>query len=451
MRIRNFFSGLHFLLQGLIVLALVVVCFLVLREFNVRMDFSKNKVYSLSTQSIQILKSFGGEPIRAFAFYRDDQPARYQLKMLFREYAHQDSHFTYRLIDPDRMPQLAKKYRVDAYETIVIEAKGKQGRTRQGTEQAITNALAKLLSTEKKRIAFTTGYGGPSIDDNTSNTGYGRFKTALSDANYQVRETVLSRDGISQGTDLLVIGGLHTDLMPREINLIESYLKHGGDLLVLIDPVDPGDGKNVQEFLRRYGVELGNDVIVDKLSKLFGADYLIPLVTEYKPHDITQGFRLATFFPIARTVWRAKEIPEGLNVTEIAWTGPGSWAETDLKKLQDDESDFDPVHDRMGPLPIAAAVSKTSQAGRMVVIGDSDFTGNAYLNLAGNRDFILNVVAWLAGEDFLISIRPRARDDEPLFLKETDQTYLFYVPFMGLPFLTFIMGTVVFFWRRRYL
>ena len=74
----------------------------------------------------------------------------------------------------------------------------------------------------------------------------------------------------------------------------------------------------------------------------------------------------------------------------------------------------------------------------------------SHLYKAFNKDFILNVIAWLAGDELAISIRPRSREATPLYLKETDQQFLFYGPVLGLPFSFFVAGTCVFFWRKRF-
>ena len=240
------------------------------------------------------------------------------------------------------------------------------------------------------------------------------------------------------------------DLLPAELEVIRNYLGGGGSVLVLVDPVDQGEGKNLEQFLLEYGVQLGGDVIVDKLSKLFGADYLIPLIMEYKPHAITRGFRMTSFFPIARSVRKADEVPARWEVSEIAWTGVGSWAETNLKDLGEGKAEFNQAEDLPGPLPVVAAVQKVKARGRLVVFGDSDFVANGYLNFSGNKDFILNAIAWLSEDELAISIRPRAREATPLYLKETDQQYLFYVPVLGLPLTFLITGTGIFFWRRRF-
>jgi len=450
-KLKNLLSSLHLVVLLSVAFLVVLFCYLILRSHHLRLDLSKGNVYSLSVASIQTLEALRDEPIRAVGFFRDNHPLKQEVKELFEEYAYHHPNFKYVFYDPDRMPAKARAYQVDAYETIVLEVKGKREKTKLLTEEAITNLLARLYRDELKSIYFAVGHEEPSLADADTTASYTLLRDRLTDANYEVKETVLLRQGLpEEGVHLLVVGGPRVDLLPEELVVIRKYLASGGRLLVMIDPVNKGEGKNMMSFLREYGITLGEDIVVDKLSKLFGGDYLIPIVTDYRAHAITKGFQLASFFPLARTVKKAENAPEGFEISELAWTGTGSWAEKNLTKLEGGVVDFNETEDTVGPVPIAIAVEHPEQEWRIVVVGDSDFVTNTYLNLSGNKDFILNVCAWLTGDEFQIAIRPREREATPLFLREVDQQFLFYVPVMGLPILSLVTGTGVFFWRRRY-
>ena len=296
MRLRNFFSSFHFILVLAIALSIVILSYLIVRTYRFRFDFSEGKIYSLSSQSLQVLDELKKTPVRVYAFFREESNARMILENLLKEYAYRHGNFHYQFYDPDRMPAQAKKYQIDEYDTIVFETRDRREKTRQITEEAITNALAKLLSRETKRVVFASGYGGPSLDETKDKYGYGILKQKLTNFNYEVKETILLKDGIAKGDDLVVLGGPRTDLLPEEIKVLRDYLKRGGNLLVLIDPYERGEGRNLTNFLSDYGFELKETVIIDKLSKLFGTDYLVPLITDYKPHPITKDFRMACFF-----------------------------------------------------------------------------------------------------------------------------------------------------------
>lgn len=448
--IKNVFSSIHFLIVLLAAFLIAIFGYLSLQTYHWRFDLSEGKVYSLSSQTLQLLKAHSSEPIRVWAFFTEDQPFRVQLDDLLKEYSNHHKNFYYQFYDPDRNPAKAKQYQVDSYGTIVVEAYGKRELTKQVSEEALTAVLGRLLKNETKRIVFAAGYGGPSIKEETGKAGFGLLARQLKNSHYDVQETVLSRDKISKGTDLFVLGGPRVDLLPAELTIIDEYLETGGSALFLIDPVETGEGKNVEQYLLKYGIQLGNNVIVDKVSKLFGADYLIPLVTDYAEHTITGSFQLAAFFPLARSVSESSEVPKDVEVTELALTGDGSWAETDLARLKEGTAELDRTKDQTGPLPIAVIAQNRKNKSRVIVFGDSDFATNAYLNLSGNKDFILNAISWLAADELSIAIRPRKREITPLYLKETDQEFLFYVPVLGLPLISMGLGTGVFFWRRRY-
>lgn len=435
-----------------IVLAFLIVVFgyFVGRAYHARFDLSEGKIYSLSPQTLQVLDQLKGEPIRAHAFFTDDQPAREELRDLLKEYASHHPNFSYEFYDPDRMPLKAKQYRIDAYGTLVLEMKGQHEKTKRISEEAVTNLLIKLQSRPQRTAVFATGHGGPDVNDAKGQQGAGFFKTALLDAHYEVKEIVLLQDPLPEKTDILIFLGPQVDILPEELEVIKAYFEREGNVLMLLDPVDSGEGKNTENFLLSYGLRLGHDVVVDKVSKLFGADYLIPLVSEYKPHVITNDFRIASFFPIARSIRKAEPIPAGFQVEEIASTSAGSWAESDLKNLEEGKAEFKEGEDVKGPVPLAAVISREGAKGRFAVFGDSDFATNAYLGLSGNKDLLLNSVAWLSGDESTITIRPRARKSTPLYLKQSEQAFLFYVPVLGLPALFFVAGTAVFFARRRF-
>ena len=46
-----------------------------------------------------------------------------------------------------------------------------------------------------------------------------------------------------------------------------------------------------------------------------------------------------------------------------------------------------------------------------MLVGDSDFAANEFVNLSGNRDFFLNTLSWLAEEENLIAVRPEGVAD----------------------------------------
>ena len=96
----------------------------------------------------------------------------------------------------------------------------------------------------------------------------------------------------------VIIAGPKKPLLATEIDSLKQYLQKGGKLLVMLDPYQDG---GLNDFLQGYGVELHDDIVIDKLSRVFGGSFLMPVVTQYGPHKITDGFNIATFYPEARS------------------------------------------------------------------------------------------------------------------------------------------------------
>jgi ABC-type uncharacterized transport system involved in gliding motility auxiliary subunit len=84
----------------------------------------------------------------------------------------------------------------------------------------------------------------------------------------------------------------------------------------------------------------------------------------------------------------------------------------------------------------------------VAAFGDADFASNALLPFAGNRDFFLNTVAWLAEDADLISIRPREPEDQRLFLSQAQQQTIAFVALLLLPGLFVGLG-IWSWWSRR--
>ena len=127
-------------------------------------------------------------------------------------------------------------------------------------------------------------------------------------------------------------------------------------------------------------------------------------VRRYEPHPITRDFNFVTLFVRARPVMIASDSTvAGLDARYLAVTDDASWGEVDESSFAKGRAARD-GDDLAGPLPIAAAAKRTPMvasgsgvgagiASRVVLIGDSDFAGNAMLGVLGNTDANANDLA----------------------------------------------------------
>jgi len=83
-----------------------------------------------------------------------------------------------------------------------------------------------------------------------------------------------------------------------------------------------------------------------------------------------------------------------------------------------------------------------------VVVGDSDFVNNEYIQKMYNADLFLNMVNWLSGEDAYISIRPKATRGSMLLMTPEQTQTIFFNSVLIFPELLLLIGLAIW-WRRR--
>jgi ABC-type uncharacterized transport system involved in gliding motility auxiliary subunit len=440
--------------------ALVAVNYLGSR-YHVQYDLTANKVFSLSPQSIQVLRGLK-KPIKFYGFVENGHDPAAQ--SLYQEYGYASPLVSYELVDPNRHPELAEKYKVATMNTTHIQYGGENGQgtnVTDMTEEALTNGLLKLTSSSNKTVCFTSGEGEPDPNESNDPNGFGDFRTALQGENYQIKSiNLVTENAVPDDCTVLAVAGPTRPLVPHAIDIINQYLKGGGRALVMLRPPRPDqsiDETALATLMNQWGVKAGDNVVVDQVVRLFAGPALglDPLVKTYNPHEITANFTNQTVFPMVRTVDPIDPAPSGLVVTPLALTSDTSWAETDLKGIFERQSVAFTPSDRKGPVPVAVAVSAQLPVfdhgkgeARLVVFGDTDFANNQNLNNFFNRDFIMNSVDWLAGEANSITIRPRSLRASRFNLTTAEFDIVFVMSVLLLPEMLLIIGIAVW-WERR--
>src|SRR5690349_17220527 len=180
-------AGANLAVYTLVVLAIIVLVNWFVNNHDRKWDLTPNKNYSLSSQSVKLLKGLDRD-ITIYVF--DRKGALREGRDLLDNYSKASHRLTVRYVDPDREPAISRQMGVRTYGTVVV-ASGDRHYEAQGgvTEEAVTNALIRLLKGQKT-IYFIQGHGERDLD-NTERTGYDRVKKQLENENYVVKTLVL--------------------------------------------------------------------------------------------------------------------------------------------------------------------------------------------------------------------------------------------------------------------
>jgi len=111
---------------------------------------------------------------------------------------------------------------------------------------------------------------------------------------------------------------------------------------------------------------------------------------------------------------------------------------------------FDKRRDIPGPVMVAMALQRTvnQHEQRIVVVGNGAYLANSFAGNGGNVDLGMNMVNWLASDEHLITLQPRAARDSNLVLNKRQLAMIGISFLLGLPLLLAGIGGFIW-WRRR--
>jgi len=445
--IRSYFSrrsgklGTNTLVMSGAVIAIVGLVNVLGYRHHKRIDLTTEQLYSLSDQTRKIVSSLN-QDVEVMRFHKEEDQL---LKDRMQEYRDLSRRVTYQLIDPQDKPDVAKKHGITHLGETIVVSGARTERLEETGEQAITNAILKVTRDKLKKICFIEGHGEKSLSPSEKDQGenYSAVDRALKNENYQTASInlVTSRE-VPSDCDVLVLAGPKQGLLTQETAMIGKYLEGGGKAMLLLDPqMNP----NLGDVLSGWGIQLGDDLILDQSAVGIQLGQAVPIARAAGSHPITKDFgRSMMLFPLARSVSTSSG-GEAAS-TELLKTSDESFAKTDYK---DGRAEFTSGKDKRGPITIAVAGTKMAgdKESRLLVVGDSDFAADAYVENVRNGDLFLNSINWLAQDEELISIRPRSPTDRKITMTGSQRNMLFWLTVIFMP--GAVIGSGIYIWWKR--
>ncbi len=460
-----------------------------------RSDLTASNEYQLSSQSLNAIENLK-EDLEIFIFLRSDSSqdklSINRTEDLLSEFSKNSNKYnlTYKHIDPDLDPNLASSLNVDRYlagrdlPVLILKLKESQrisyvvGKDPNESidvfsEKDLISALLVVNQIKQKIVLFLSGHEERDITNiDKASESFGQAKISLERDNYIVNSVTsdeLSRLLLSGNREAfpaaLIIADASDEILSSEQNLIQEYVRLGGNLMLLLEPDSPS---GLSKLVAPWGVVSGNGTLVDTAS------YVAPNIEflqikdsnlQIPEHPITHNFDVM-YFPGSKFIGLSLK-PDEIALTEngrpyinaepIAYTTLNSWEETSNESIN-----FDGEYELAGPLPIILAVESIAAinespvknergdyvTSKLIISGDTDFASNKFLFSAKNEDLFANSVNWLTSDVELISIRPKIKVFRELVLTQDERNFVRWSGWIFLPGISIFLALWSW-WRRR--
>ncbi|HVU01428.1 MAG TPA: GldG family protein [Polyangiaceae bacterium] len=482
---------------GVLAAGIIAVCVNVLsHRFYKRWDVTSSGLYTLSQATLETLHGLS-DPVDVIVFLSASDPLNTSVQHMLAAYGSETKLLRPRFVDPDRSPAefiaLQKEYGIVAGKTedgrvvtdaslviahgpqhwfvttedmVVYDEKDNQARPK--LEQALTEGIRNVLSREKTEVCFTTGHQEISADDGGSR-GLAELKYHIQKDNYATKTVDLASPDKRETLDgcrVVVVAGPDVPVSQAAAARLEAYFVHGGNVLVLANPILDDENRirdsGLGRLLSSAGIEFGGDFIVERDPALrmpqgLGETYF----ATPKAHDITAGLvvddevKLRPVLTASQSLRATKDsVAKPLLVTSALAFGV-----KDIRPFVEEGKAVEKHSgDTSGPFVVAMAAERDRPEGshekhgpRLVAIGTANVAfGQTFRDatLLGNRVFVESAISWLAAKPAIVSVPEKPSHPVGLSLTEDALSEVLRYVLVYMPGAALVLGGLILVRRR---
>ncbi len=346
----------------------------------------------------------------------------------------------------------------------------------EGLEYEISSII-KRMTQKKRKVAFTTGHGEQDLTQGFT------FLKHVVDQEFDSTTVNPSTTAIGDDVDALVVGGPKQAFDDKGRHEIDSFLMKGRGVIFLVDGMalsaprggmpqmaaQPKVGQvnqtGLNELLEKYGFKIGEDFVFDRQNvpgpvdvggrkMLKNLPVFVGVKTDQadKDNSILAGVNAVVFpFPssveLVGPLASGKAQAPGAKLWTLAATSPEAWKQTgffffapmaEMEEAKDpkDHGVFGLAYAYQGILksayPPPGAVpgmsvpdnmpaAESRKPVRLMVVGDSDFASDEYLQVArylpfyqGGAQMLFNAVSWTMEDEALTPVRSKTVAARPI-------------------------------------
>ncbi len=476
---RKWGVGLHVCLLIFLVFSVVLMVNYISREYFLRFHLSTRTRIDLSPLTTGLLRSFTNQV--NVTLYYDQQESLYStVTDLLNEYKLVNPSISVQTVDYLRNAGEAQKvkagYKLGSTtdkNLVIFDCEGRvekvegdalaqytleqtPGETENKVRRKVTAflgetafdaALLSVTNPKKLNVYFLQGHYEHPIDSGDEQIGYLKFAASLQQNNLRVQPlSLLGTNPVPMDCNLLIIAGPGSAIPAVELDKIDQYLSQGGRLFALFNFGSLHKETGLERILAKWGVEVGNNVVVDPehSESGSGSDLVVSAFSKHPLVNPLLGSGLYLIQPRTVTNLNLRMQPaDAPHVETIAYSGQHSFLRGD------------PTPRPNFPLMVAVekgipGVVTERGATRMVIVGDSLCLANHQLDALANRDFAHLAVNWLLGRTQLLKgLGPRQVIEYKIVMTNSQVQSAQWILLAGMPGGALLLGGLVWLKRRR--
>lgn len=370
-------------------------------------DLTPGKRETVSDSTKDVLTKLGDLPMTLTAFSPSVSLEASEARNTVRKYAAGGANIQVKVIDPDISPALARSSGVIDYNDYLLTVGGKSKEIDDLVESTVTTAITELADPNPPLACFIQGHGERRIND-IQDEGMTSLAARLRIIGYQVGEVFITGKGgpeLLKQCHLVLVMGPRTTMPPKDLQLLQDYLKGQGRMIVAADSVR-GDIPQLNKLITPWGLQFTPNALRDPQSL---ADDPAAIVSSRYPSassivDTLNKDDTPVVFSNSLGVDKAGDGGEdGPQVAALVQSSPKSY-EVDAagKKIPKTEG----VHTLLG----YTYQSERETSGqpvltstRVAALGTADAASNAYQQSFGNQELMIRLIQDVAGDDVIIS------------------------------------------------
>jgi len=472
---RSLKYGTNAVIMTVAVIVIAVVLNLFVDMFDLKLDLTPNKLYSLSETTQSILSEID-QPIEIIGLFDDGEITSddiykqvTDLLALYEKYP----NITVKYIDPDRNPGIIaqldpekamdlstndfvvrstvngneKKKKLDYYDLFEYEYNTytfSQSITGSNAENGFTGAIRYVTSEYTPVVYFTEGH-----DENDVDYVYSNLKDYLDKNNIMVKHlNLMTAEKIPDDAEMIIVASPKKDISYAERDLLDNYLYNGGNVIFLFDYLENGPSfDELNGLLSKYNLAVNNDKVKETDENRHLAKDPYTLLVDVYSNDIVPN-RFTTIMTNSRSISVLKNEKDYITTTSLIRASEKAVGEMVDKSKGDDIN---------GPLDIAVAVEYKggNQPGKVIAIGNSSFISDSAYQYYGdyyiaNMNFFLSCINWMVEIEDEIIVPTKNYEINSFSITEHQAGVMRVILIVIYPVLIFGVGLMVYL-RRRHL